>query len=49
MDTGSSLSILNYSSTGAGITADLTKLLENRAIKGKTISLRMRISATSGQ
>ncbi|HQJ36474.1 MAG TPA: stalk domain-containing protein [Bacillota bacterium] len=47
MDTGSSLSILNYSSTGAGITADLTKLLENRAIKGKTISLRIYAKAVS--
>jgi len=47
MDTGSSLSILNYSAAGAGVTADLTKLLENRAIKGKTISLRIYAKAVS--
>ncbi len=40
-DTGSSLSILNYSSNESGITIDLTKLLENRAIKGKSSTLRI--------
>ncbi|MEA4848237.1 MAG: stalk domain-containing protein, partial [Clostridiaceae bacterium] len=41
VDTGSSLKILNYSSVNSGVTVDLTKLLENRAIKGKTITLKI--------
>ena len=41
MDTASSLNILNYSSAGSGITVDLTSLLENRAIKGKTSILKI--------
>jgi len=48
VDTGSSLNILNYSSMESGVTVDLTKLLENRAIKGKTISLRIYAKAASG-
>lgn len=47
IDTGSSLNIMNYSATGSGVTVDLTKLLENRAIKGKTISLKIYAKAVS--
>jgi hypothetical protein len=45
MDTGSSLNLLNYSGNGTGITADLSKLLENRAIKGKTSTLKISAKA----
>jgi hypothetical protein len=41
VDTGSSLKILNYSSANSGVIVDLTGLLENRAIKGKTITLKI--------
>lgn len=41
MDTKSSLDILNYSEDGSGITVDLSKLLENRSIKGKTCIIKM--------
>jgi hypothetical protein len=41
IDTGSSLKLKNYSSAGSGVTVDLTKLLEDRAIKGKTITLKI--------
>ncbi|HYF74984.1 MAG TPA: hypothetical protein VD757_00235, partial [Candidatus Nitrosocosmicus sp.] len=41
IDTGSSLNILNYSTSEAGVTANLTKLLENRAIKGKISTLKI--------
>ncbi len=47
IDSGSSLDILNYPAEGFGVTADLSKLLENRAIKGKTISLRIYAKAVS--
>jgi hypothetical protein len=39
VDTGSSLNILNYSENGSGITVDLSKLVEDRGIKGKTSTL----------
>lgn len=41
MDTGSSLNILSYSAIESGVTADLTKLLEDRAIKGRTSILKI--------
>lgn len=41
MDTDSSLNIKNYSEDGFGVTVDLSKLLENRAIKGKTCTLKL--------
>lgn len=47
IDTGSSLSILNYSNMGFGVTADLARLLDNRAIKGKTITLKIYGKAVS--
>lgn len=40
-DTGSSLNIKSYSPSEEGVTVDLTKLLENRAIKGKTSVLKI--------
>ncbi len=45
IDTDSSLNLLNYSGNGTGITADLSKLLENRAIKGKTSTLKISAKA----
>ncbi|WP_372995806.1 hypothetical protein [Lutispora sp.] len=41
MDTESSLNLLNYSNDGSGITVDLSKLLENRAIRGKTCTVKL--------
>ena len=41
IDTRSSLNILNYSAFESGVTVDLTKLLEDRAIRGKKITLKI--------
>lgn len=41
VDSGTSLNIKNYASGPAGVTADLTKLLEERAIKGKKLTLKI--------
>jgi hypothetical protein len=41
IDTRSSLKILNYSAFESGVTVNLTKLLENRAIKGKSSTLKI--------
>ncbi len=41
IDTGSSLNILNYSANDAGMIANVTKLLEDRGIKGKTSILKI--------
>jgi len=41
VDSSSSLKILNYSVFESGVKVDLTKLLEDRAIKGKKITLKI--------
>ncbi len=41
IDTRSSLNILNCSAFESGVTVDLTKLLEDRAIRGKKITLKI--------
>lgn len=41
MDSGSSLKILDYTAGKSGVTVNLTKLLENRGIKGQPSTLRI--------